>query len=296
MKQILAIALLIFFAGCAKDEILLSSYSAPKEQAKLKDLFVAKDNKFLSLAINPTVQSTQKDVGNLKNVLLTDLKDAILETNFINIHPFFDESSVGLSLSIVDYNYKQTDTNIDAYLSVGVSISKNATNIFSKIYNDYDKRVGTRQTLPQKNMVLASLSKRIVKRFVKDISPLKTKKLVELKPLPQELSHTINYAKAGNFKSAIKDMEGYKGKKELNFYYNLAIYYEGLAAQNQSLAALENANFNYQEAIKNGGANDKLVLKEKGKFDKFYELFSNIKKQKEINKKEQERIDEEYGM
>jgi len=116
---------------------------------------------------------------------------------------------------------------------------------------------------------------KIVKYFISDISPLKTYQMREFKPLPSELQAVIAYAKRKNYKGAISLMEAYKGDKDANYYYNLAILYEAMASTTEDIKYLKLAQKNYNEAILKGGGDDKTILDAKVRFDKFFDLGSS---------------------
>jgi hypothetical protein len=80
-------------------------------------------------------------------------------------------------------------------------------------------------------------------------------------------------------------MLNYKGKKEYEYYLNLAIYYEGLSAQEDDIAFLVEANKNYDLAMQNGGDDEEIVLNAKIKFDSFYKIIKIIAEQRMANAK-----------
>lgn len=86
-----------------------------------------------------------------------------------------------------------------------------------------------------------------------------------------------------NYKGAINAMENYKGNKTMEFYFNLAIYYEALASTQSDLSLLSQASENYDKAMAMGGSTDEIVIKAKAKFDNFYELIKAIDEQKKSN-------------
>ena len=103
--------------------------------------------------------------------------------------------------------------------------------------------------------------------------------------LPKELEYTMTYAKQNNFKKAIDGMLKYKGDKNYEYYFNLALYYEGYAAKINDMGMLALADKYYQMSIEKGGSKDEIVLKGKTKFDNYYELFKSISQQKAKNAK-----------
>ncbi|MEA3229197.1 MAG: hypothetical protein U9P38_09020 [Campylobacterota bacterium] len=122
--------------------------------------------------------------------------------------------------------------------------------------------------------------------MIKDISPIQSKKIVELKDLPDELQYTVKYAKGKNFKGAIKVMENYKGKKEFEYYFNLAVYYEGYGSQIDNIAMFAKAEENYEKALAMGGSDDEAIIKGKMKFDNFYNIIKKVAKQQAANLKQ----------
>ena len=78
-------------------------------------------------------------------------------------------------------------------------------------------------------------------------------------------------------------MEKYKCKRDMNFYYDLAILYEAQASVSEDLSGLDSANDNYNMALSRGGAKDELILSAKARFDNFYELLEKTKKQDASN-------------
>jgi hypothetical protein len=192
-------------------------------------------------------------------------------------------------MKIINYNYQSTNNSINAFLEVAFSFIKDQTDqpIYNPVYDAKLKRQSKagKQTLPSKAEVLSTLSKEIAKKLILDISPLKSRKLVELKSLPEELAYTITYAKMKNYKGAIEAMEKYQGEKTMEFYFNLAVYYEALASTKSDLSLLSDANENYEKAMMMGGNTDEMVIKAKAKFDNFYDLIKAIDAQKKANQK-----------
>lgn len=298
MKKVFFIVLaVVFFGACAKEQILVSTYSAPKEAKKIQSLSQKGKDSAFTMAINPKVAFSQKSSrqGVMTTYLTGDLKELITQTGFIGIHPIFEDAPITTNMNVVSLNAKKEGNSVKANLSVKFSILKNASVKFTKIYSEDDYRSSkSAQTLPSIDTVLADLSKRVVKKFVKDISPLKRKKLVSIKSLPSDIKYASDYAKSGNFESAVSAMEKYKGKKNYEFYYDLAVFYEGLAAKKEDFSILENANDAYDKSFAMGGSKDEEILKQKGRFDKFYRLFSSIQEQKSKNKKASDSLEEEY--
>lgn len=302
IKYLLLVVAALMLGGCAKEQLLIDVYSAPKELKKVEGMVStnAKLGEYLIISINPEVQMNQKraNAKALESYLVSNIQESLTQTGFFTIHPIYSESNIKLDMQVIEYTFDEGSNHVNADLSVDFIITKNATKYFNKVYNQKIKlqaRAG-RSALPSNSSILADLAKSVTAKFAKDISPLRTKKLVELKSLPDAIAYTINYAKSGNYQGAIDAMENYTGSKDVNYHFNLAIYYEGLAAKTQSLDLLAKASENYEKAMMLGGATDELVLKEKAKFDNFYNLFKLIEEQRTNNEGKIKAIDREYGI
>jgi len=278
----------LIFTGCAKDQIIMETFSPPKKQQEVKQMLAVSDlsNGFLKLEVVDDIQfitnnNQTKDKVAVANKLLADIKKYITQTNFISISDIADDSQVSLDMKIIRLDYQESGNKISGLVEVEFNIRKGEP-IYTQTYKREIKRQSRagRQALPSKAEILSEASQYLAKKLIKDISPISTKKLVELKSAPDGLEHTISYAKAGNFKQAIKAMEGFKGDKDEDFYFNLAVFYEALGSKNDNMALFEKAHENYNLAIENGGSDDDIILNGKSKFDKFYEIIQKVAKQK----------------
>jgi tetratricopeptide (TPR) repeat protein len=302
VKCLLLVAVVLLFSGCAKEQLLIDVYSAPKELKQVEGMISSntKLGSYLIISINPDVEMTQ-NVANakiLENYLVSNIEQMLTQTGFFTLHPIYSESDIKLDMKVIEYRFEEGSNSVNADLSVDFVVMKNASKYFNKVYHQKVKlqsRAG-RSALPTNSSILADLAKQITQKFAKDISPMRTKKLVELKPLPKTIAYTIAYAKAGNYESAIEAMKKYEGSKEVNYYFNLAVYYEGLAAKTQSLELLEKASENYEQAMRLSGAKDEQVIKEKAKFDNFYHLFLLIDNQRQKNEDKIKAIDKEFSI
>ena len=287
----------LFFSACAPKQILLDTFSPPKEEAKIRSLVsnTGSANTLLSIGIDPKPDANGIKDGKLAGeYLLSDLKEMLTQTNFIEIYPIYEDARVTLHVKVIDLSFVQEAGSIQADLSVRYAINKGATEAFSKTYSKQDKRFSaSAQSLPSKQIVISALSKRITRDFLKDITPLKTKKLVELKDLPSELAHAEQYARSGDLEGAIAAMAAYKGKKNLAYHYDLGVFYEGLAATKMDIKLLHAANKSFNAALALS-PQDAQTLKAKGEFDAFYRLFERLQTQKDENKKSIDKINKDY--
>jgi hypothetical protein len=239
------------------------------------------------------------DATSIANNLLSNVKKYINQTNFISLSntDSLDDSAVSLSLQIKTYKYKETDSSINVHIEVNFSIANTEKGeLYSQNYkyNTARSSNSAKQGLPLRSEILSEASNYLAKKFIKDISPIKTKKLVELKSLPDELTYTIKYAKGGNFKAAIKAMEAYTKDKDSSYYYNLAVYYEGLASTEDDMNLFSKASDNYEKAMALGGHDDEVIVNGKMKFDKFYDIIKKVAKQTEANQKANENSQYNY--
>lgn len=287
------LGLSLLFTGCGKDQLLLKTYSPPKKQKEVKQMLAVGESStgYLNLEIvsdkayiiNGVNSSDRKTVA--KNIV-ADIKKFITQTNFISINDVADQSAVSLDMKILQLTYKQSGGSLDGLVEIEFNIRKGEP-LYTQTYKYVVKRQSRSgaQGLPSKADILSEASQYLAKKLIKDISPLQTKKLVELASLPKELEYTLKFAKGGNFEGAIKAMNKYKGEKEYEFYLNLAIYYEGYASQTEDMTYLAKANENYDLAMANGGSDEEMVLKAKSKFDRFYKIIKTIAEQKVQNAK-----------
>lgn len=267
----------IFFTACGHGpRIVIPSYTAPKEVAKLKrietkDEFIAK-GAYLAIWINPDVKMTKDANPKLKKMLINSVKSAITQTNFIALDPLGEENGVALNMDVVSYDFKKEDL-VKLYLQVTFSLTRGVDEFLVKTYDTKLVR-----SAGEEDQLAAEAVRRVVKYFISDISPLKTRQMREFKTLPSALSAVIDYAKRKNYKGAIALMEAYNGDKNAAYYYNLAILYEALASETEDLRYLKSAKKNYEKSILKGGGSDKTIVDAKARFDLFYELLNKTKK------------------
>jgi len=290
----------VWMSGCSNAKIVIPSYSPPKEYKKLSEIESGGDvreGSYMALAINPDIQGeASNDKKQLDAILINAIKQGLTETNFISIYPIFDTANVALNMHVIAYEYEKTANNINADIQVSFTITKGITEYLSKTYSAKARRYSSNaHKLPSKSQVLLDLGKEVSKKFVADITPLKTRQLREFKSMPSELDYIITYAKRGNFESAVEDMQMYDGSKDMSYYYNLAILYEGLGAKTGELKAFKSAKRAYTKAMQKGGLSDDLVVNAKARFDNFYRLFQMTQAQKDKNKNLSDELDDIYG-
>ncbi|MEA3331923.1 MAG: hypothetical protein U9Q29_09560 [Campylobacterota bacterium] len=285
------VSVIVFvFTGCGAGgaKIVVPSYTAPKEAAKLskietKDEFIS-DGAYLAVWLNPEVKGSKETNYKLKQMLIDSVKVKFTETNFVTIDPLGDENGVVLSMKVSNYDYKSSGNKISLALEVTFILSRGADEFLVKKYSDRKNRQSRDITkLPSENELASQAVCKVVKYFISDISPLKTFQLREFKSLPKELAPVTSYAKRKNYKGAIKLMNFYKGKKDINYYYDLAILYEAEASEKENLRLLKLADDNYEKAMACGGVDDKMIVSAKARFDNFYELLLKTKKQDSAN-------------
>ena len=279
----------LLLTGCATtSKITIPSYSPPREEVKIKKM-ITKDDKipggaYLAVTLNPNILHLERAIPKVKDFLLDSIKTKLTQTNFIALNPIAGENDVMLIMNVANYQYKTGANTRSVDLEVNFTLSRGAEEFLSESY----KKTKNRQSADVKNLpsesVLASQAVNdVVEDFISDISPLKTFQLREFKSLPDEIAFAIEYAKSRNYKGAIKAMEKYKGDRDMNFYYDLAILYEAQASMSEDLSGLDRANDNYSMALSKGGSKDELVISAKARFDNFYELLEKTKKQDASN-------------
>ena len=282
------VAILMSGCGAGGAKIVIPSYTAPKEASKLskietKDEFIS-DGAYLALWLNPVVTGAKETNAQLEPMLIDNIKSKLTQTNFIAIDPMGGEDGVALNMKVVNYDYKKEGTKVKLALEVTFTLSRGMDEFLVKTYSDRKNRQSKDiSKLPTENELASQSVSKVVRYFISDISPLKTNQLREFKSLPKELEPVIAYAKRKNYKGAIKLMQRYKKDRDMNYYYNLAILFEAEASIKEDLSILRYAKLNYEKAMDNGGFSDKLVSDSKAKFDNFYELLNQTKKQGEAN-------------
>jgi hypothetical protein len=293
---------IIFFSGCGASatKIVIPSYTAPKEASKLskiqtKDEFIS-DGAYLALWINPEVKGAKQTNIKLQEMLIESVKEKITQTNFIAIDPLGDKNGVTLGMKIANYDYKKSLNKISMVLEVVFTLSRGADEFLVKRYSVKKNRESRdAMKLPSQNRLALQAADKVVKYFISDISPLKTSQLREFKPFVGDLKPVLVYIKQKNYKGAIKLMNYYKGTRDMEFYYNLAVLYEALASENENLKLLKLANDNYNKSIDMGGIDDELIVGAKARFDSFYELLDKTKKQDRANQALRDNRDEMLG-
>ncbi len=287
---LIVVGVSVFFSACGGStaKIVIPSYTAPKEAAKIskietKDEYIS-DSAYLALWINPEVANAKKTNPQLETMLIESVKAKITETNFITLDPLGGDDGVALNMSISNYEFKDSGNKISLSLDVTFTLARGVDEFLVKKYNSRANRQSKDKTkLPTENELAAQGVDKVVKYFIADISPLKTYQLREFKSTPKGLEVVIPYAKQKNYKGAIKAMNRYKGQKDMNYFYNLAILYEAEASITENMKLLKRAQYNYEEAMAQGGFKDKVVMSAKARFDKFYDLLDRTKKQDKAN-------------
>ena len=290
------IASIVLFSGCAKEQLILKTYNPPKKQEQVKKMIENSDSStgFINLQIVEDVDYICEVIGgsreskNMANGLISNLKRFINQTNFISLNQTEDDAAISLDMQILSLNFVETKNSRELHAKVNFVIRKNGTEFYSEPYS-YDSLRKSRaglQGIASKDEMFNDASEYLAKKLIKDISPVGTRKIVELKDLPDALQYTIKYAKGKNFKGAIKAMEKYKGEKNLEYYFNLGVYYEGYATQIDNMAMFAKAQENYEKAMAMGGSEDETIVKGKMKFDNFYEIIKKVAEQQAANLKQ----------
>lgn len=282
-------AVVLFFTACGGGpKIVIPSYTAPKEASKLskiktKDEFISK-GAYLAVWLNPDVKGAKETNRKLESMLIDSVKAKLTETNFVTIDPLGSDGDVALSMKISNYEYENLGEKISMALEVTFIISRGSDEFLVKKYSDRKNRQSKDiSRLPSENELASQAVSNVVKYFISDISPLKTNQLREFKSLPNDLNYVLSYAMRKNYKGAIKLMENYKGEKNLNYHYDLAILYEAEASITEDMKLLDLAQSHYEQAMNLGGFNDELIVSAKARFDNFYYLLSKTKKQDKAN-------------
>lgn len=280
---------IISFSGCGGGtKIVIPSYTAPKEAAKLskietKDEYIS-DGKYLAVWLNPDVKGATASNNKIKQMLIDSVKANFTQTNFVTLDPLGGENDVALNMRVSSYDYKPEGNKVSLYLEVTFILARGSDEFLVKSYQDRKNRQSADATkLPTENELLSEAVSKVVKYFISDISPLRTHQMREFKSLPKELTHVEAYAVRKNYVGAIKLMEDYKGKKELNYFYDLAILYEAQASITEDIKLLEKANENYEQALAMGGIKDDVVVSASARFGNFYDLLRKTKKQDKAN-------------
>ena len=286
----------LFFGGCAKEQLVLKSYNPPSKQAQVKEMIEksksSKEKGYLSLEIFDDINTivSKKDVSekDLAVSLISNLKKLINQTNFISLSEIADESSVALDMKIEKLEYSEGSDSLTVFAEVVFNIRKSSQLFYTQKYQFQTQRQSRagRQGLPTKAEILQEAAEYLATKVIKDISPLETRRIVELQDLPKEIAFTIEYAKAGNFKGAIQAMEKFQGKKEFEYHYILAVYYEALASISNDLALFAKADENYNKAMATGGSSEESVVKGRARFENFYEIIQKVAEQKLANKQQ----------
>lgn len=279
--------IVLFFTGCGGGpKIVIPSYTAPKEAAKLskietKDEFIS-DGAYLALFLNPEVVGSKKTNPKLESLLIDSVKAKLTETNFITLDPM--EDGVTLSMKVANYEFKESGNKVSSSLEVAFTLSRGTDEFLVKSYKSRKNRQSKDKTkLPTENELASESVNKVVKYFILDISPTKTSQLREFKAMPTGLEHVVSFATQRNYKKAIKTMNRFKGEKDLNYHYNLAVLYEAEASTTENMKLLEKASEHYDAAMAMGGASDELIVSASGRFDTFYELLNQTKTQDKAN-------------
>jgi len=290
ISYIVVLSVGLFFSACggSSAKIVIPSYTAPKEAAKIskiqtKDEFIS-DTAYLALWINPDVVNAKETNPKIADMLIQSVKAKLTETNFIALDPLGGDDGVALNMTVSNYEYKDNGNKLSLSLEVTFTLARGVEEFLVKKYTTRSNRQSKDKTkLPTQNELASQSVDKLVRYFISDISPLKTNQLREFKDTPSGLEVVIPYAKSKNYKGAIKAMNRYSGEKDMNYYYNLAVLYEAEASVTENMKLLKRSEYNYEQAMTLGGFKDDLVINAKARFDKFYELLGKTKQQKDSN-------------
>lgn len=297
----------ILLAGCGVGgkQIIVPTYLPPKEAGKVKGITNGNgDNKgkFISFAINKVKSEVPVPKGTDRRII-NITQEAVTESNYILLHPVYNSSHNGLDILVTKWEFPkpecdQNECILKTEMELAFTIYRGSVPYITKIYpvsktRSTEKR--TKMNLPSEMTLSAEMIKESVEGFISDISPQKTNQLRELKSLPTEIAYLLDMAPAGNYQEIINKMEKYKGDKDASFYYDLAVFYEALAAKSEELGFLEKANINYQKSMDRGGSSDSVIVSTKARFDNFYNIFKKLVQQRSINQKQENSINEDYN-
>lgn len=286
---LLFFAAIMMLGGCAKKQILLNTYAAPSKPKEVAQMLENSDasSGYLEIEIVKEIPKAKdvKSDGVLENKLLSSLKKFITQTNFISVSEIEDVSNMSLDMKILVFDYKASDNAIDGLVGVEFNIRKEGAVFYTQNYSYTIKRYSKsgKQGLPSRNELLLEASDYLAKKLIKDISPMQTRKLVELMSMPGELEYTIRYAQDKNYEGAIKGMKKYEGTKTAEYFFNLAVYCEALASQTDDLSLLTKADEYYEKAMELSGGGNEVIVKGKSKFDTYYKIIKKIADQKAKN-------------
>ncbi|MBT5933881.1 hypothetical protein [Sulfurimonas sp.] len=283
------LGLTMILGGCAKKQLLLNTYVAPKKPKEVTQMLDQSTSSagFLEIEIVKNILKADgiKSDKSFDSKLLSSLKKFITQTNFISISEVEDKGSLSLDMKVLVFEYKTTSNTITGLVGVEFNIRKDGTVFYSQNYKHNIKRYSKagKQGLPSRAQLLSEASDYLAKKLIKDISPMQTRKLVEIMSLPSELEYTQKYAKDKNYEGAIKGMKKYDGEKTYEYYFNLAVYYEALASKTDDLALLTKADEYYEKAMQLSEGSNEIITKGKSKFDKYYKIIKKVADQKAKN-------------
>jgi hypothetical protein len=285
---VLAIGALLL-TGCGKSQLLLNTYVPPNKPKEVAQMLESDDSTsgFLEIEIVDNIIAAEgiKSDKAFEGKLLSSLKKFVTQTNFISISEVKDVSNLSLDMKVVVFDYKESANATNGIITVEFNIRKEGTTFYTQGYEYKINRFAKagRQALPTKAQLFAEASDYLAKKLIKDISPIASLKLVELKELPKELAFTENYARSKNYEGAIKAMKAYEGEKDDAYYFNLAVYCEALAAKSDDMALLSKANEYYEKAMQLSEGGDEVITKGKAKFDRYYNIIKKVAEQKAKN-------------
>ncbi|WP_373071383.1 hypothetical protein [Sulfurimonas sp.] len=279
----------LLLTGCGKSQLLLNTYIPPNKPKEVAQMLESDDatSGFLEIEIVDNILAGEgiRSDRSFNSKLLSSLKKFVTQTNFISISEVKDVSNLSLDMKVLIFDYVETPNTTNGLISVEFNIRKEGTTFYTQNYKFPIKRYSKagRQALPTKTQLFAEASDYLAKKLIKDISPISSLKLVELKDLPSELAYTQKYAKAKNYEGAIKGMKAYKGEKNEAYFFNLAVYCEALAAKSDDMALLSKANEYYEKAMQLSEGGDEVITKGKAKFDRYYQIIKKVAEQKAKN-------------
>ncbi len=285
----------LFFTACATGpKLSIDSYSTPEDIDVLSNIeinyaYIPK-NSYLVMWLNPKVKLYDGANGLISPMILKTLKDELEKSTFITVDPSGDFDPVTLNIVVSEYNYDKTidmtqiksdEKNNESSLELEMSfiISKGGEDLLIRTYSD-EKTYKTSNPMGIVNDIALAdeLSKKMIKKFISDITPQKTETQKQFKPFPEELMHITKLVKEKNYTKAVKDMSNYHGQKDMDYYYNLALLYEARASESGNLMLLSMAKVNYERSFKLGGDDDSLIEDAYEEFITLYELLHKTRK------------------
>lgn len=274
------IVISLMMSACTSwPKIQTPTFTVPKEIDSINEIKISRqvlsEPAYISICLDKNITSEEEMSPQAKIILANTINAKLTSSDFIINNPSCDQGALLLNMTLNDYDYERDDDEVSLELEISFTLALGNDEFLEKEYSaqkEYSKERS--EILAEENTLVSQVSLIIINKFIAELSPQKIVQEQKFKPIPEKLTHLIPYVNNKEYHEAIMIANKYKGVKDMNYYYNLAILYEAQSCATNNVNLLKLANVNYERAMKLGGDDDSLISNTKETFDDFYSLIT----------------------